>query len=233
MQRYRLNRSSWIILSIAILAFIVFFAFFHSDDQLPEGTLQGAPSDTDEAMKKSHADLTEKSAPPAPFSNELIANMTKGIEKLSPEDRKNLQLSAEYMKAMQDIQPLMLQEHPSMSPEDYRRRIAEVSRLEELDYFSFSEAAQIEKHLAISQYGGSALEAEQARIDAVYAKKYKEAMERNDPAKDPRNMEYQGAENALIQKVLSMDSYPGGLSRDDYLAQETEKLRLRIYGEGK
>lgn len=180
-------------------------------------------------MEAAPETLTDSKAPPAPFSSALIASMAKGIEKLSPEDRKNLQLSIDYMKTMQELQPILLQEHPSMSAEDYRRRLAEVSRLEEQGYFSFSEAAEIEKHLATSQYGGSALAAEQSRIDTFYAKKYKEAAERNDPTKDPRNIQYKAEESALIQQALKMDTFPNGLTRDEYISQEVEKIRIRIY----
>lgn len=164
------------------------------------------------------------------LSAETLAALSKGIDRLSPADRRDFQQSIAYMNLMKKLQPLLLQEQPKMSEAEYHQALSEVSRMEEQGFFSFSEAAGIEKHLAGSQYGGTALEAEQKRIDDLYRKKYQEALERNDPRNDPKNFAYQAAEHELIQRALGMDNYPGGISRDDYLAEETEKLRLRIYG---
>lgn len=64
------------------------------------------------------------------------------------------------------------------------------------------------------------------RADALAAEKA--AAEPSPP--DPRLAAYKAREAEIVAEVMAMSSYPGGLSRGDYLRQRLDEVRAEVWG---
>jgi hypothetical protein len=66
-----------------------------------------------------------------------------------------------------------------------------------------------------------------ARTDALQAEK--EAAEAKAAPPDPRLALYKAREREVLEEVMAMSSYPGGMSRGDYLRERLDEVREEVW----
>ena len=105
----------------------------------------------------------------------------------------------------------------------------EIDRREAAGELALSEALLLQVGLAQAEGGDE--EAQKARADALVARYQALSQEREarNKAPDARFSQYKSDEKRLVDEVLSMDSVPDGLSRDQYLRQRLQEAREQAY----
>jgi hypothetical protein len=105
----------------------------------------------------------------------------------------------------------------------------EIDRREAAGELALSEALLLQVGLAQAEGGDE--EAQKARADALVARYQALSQEREARNKTPdaRFTQYKSDEKRIVDEVLSMDSIPDGLSRDQYLRQRLQEAREQAY----
>ena len=105
----------------------------------------------------------------------------------------------------------------------------EIDRREAAGELALSEALLLQVGLAQAEGGDE--EAQKARADALVARyqALSQAREARNKTPDARFSQYKSDEKRIVDEVLSMDSIPDGLSRDQYLRQRLQEAREQAY----
>ncbi len=79
-------------------------------------------------------------------------------------------------------------------------------------------------------------DSERMRQAQMLIKRYRELGEARQRAflaqqrRDAQFQDYKAREARIVSEILTMEYYPGGMSRDDYLRQRLQEARVAIYG---
>jgi hypothetical protein len=105
----------------------------------------------------------------------------------------------------------------------------EIDRREAAGELALSEALLLQVGLAQAEGGGE--DAQKARADALVARyqALSQQREARNRTPDARFSQYKSDEKRIVDEVLSMDSIPDGLSRDQYLRQRLQEAREQAY----
>ncbi|WP_137973990.1 hypothetical protein [Pseudomonas sp. F(2018)] len=105
----------------------------------------------------------------------------------------------------------------------------EIDRREAAGELALSEALLLQVGLAQAEGGDE--DAQKARADALVARYQALSQEREarNKTSDARFSQYKSDEKRIVDEVLSMDSIPDGLSRDQYLRQRLQEAREQAY----
>ncbi len=140
-------------------------------------------------------------------------------------------------QAFQDMARKFLREAPNMSPEirlERARALArEVEARERAGELTGEEAVLIRIGLIQAAVVD---DTERVRQAQAVVDHYREQSAQRQAAtaarqqQDARQREYKAREAEIVAEVLAMSSYPGGLSRDDYLRLRLSEAHRAIYG---
>jgi len=120
-----------------------------------------------------------------------------------------------------------------LSEAERRQRAAtlakEIDRREAAGELALSEALLLQVGLAQAEGGDE--DTQKARADALVARYQALSQEREarNKTSDARFTQYKSDEKRIVDEVLSMDSVPDGLSRDQYLRQRLQEAREQAY----
>jgi len=140
-------------------------------------------------------------------------------------------------QAFQRMAREFLRDAPNMSPEirlEHARALArEVEARERAGELSGEEAVMIRIGLIQAAVVDDTERVRQAQ--AVVDHYREQSVQRQAAAaarlqQDARQREYKAREAEIVAEVLAMSSYPGGLSRDDYLRLRLREAHRAIYG---
>lgn len=121
----------------------------------------------------------------------------------------------------------------NLSEEERHQRAAalaeEIDRREAAGELALSEALLLQVGLAQAEGGDE--EAQKARANALMSRYQALSAERAKRGKtvDARFAQYKSDEKRIVEEVMTMDSIPDGLSRDQYLRQRLQQAREQAY----
>ncbi len=136
-----------------------------------------------------------------------------------------LQFAADYRRFIQDAARLSDEERQRQA----EALAKEVERREAATELALSEALLLQLGLAQAQGGD---EAEQkARAEQLLARYQALSRQRETLAKAPdaRFSQYKSEEKRIVDEVLTLQTIPDGLSRDQYLRQRLQEAREQAY----
>lgn len=181
---------------------------------------------TDQVQTRSHEIVTASvSDQPEPSDNPQQANET------APQSSVD---NNEVLKMMITHQTFRQELHDFFAHEDVAKDLSKVAglqqKLEELASQKLvTPFEELMIRLGLLKYttDEATFESESARLIAEY-KSMIEA-EKSTASPDPKHMTYKEREHQIMKEVLSMEEYPDGLSRDDYLKQRLDQVRSEVY----
>jgi hypothetical protein len=142
-------------------------------------------------------------------------------------------------RAFQEMARKFLREAPNMSPEirlERARALArEVEARERAGELTGEEAVLIRIGLIQAAVVDDTERVRQAQavVDHYRAQSaQRQAAAAARVQQDARQREYKAREAEIVTEVLAMSSYPGGLSREDYLRLRLREAHRAIYGNG-
>lgn len=142
-------------------------------------------------------------------------------------------------RAFQDMARKFLREAPNMSPEirlERARALArEVEARERAGELTGEEAVLIRIGIIQAAVVDDTERVRQAQavVDHYRAQSaQRQAAAAARVQQDARQREYKAREAEIVTEVLAMSSYPGGLSREDYLRLRLREAHRAIYGNG-
>ena len=160
----------------------------------------------------------------------------------APAERERLRTSpqardwADRKRFEQDARNLV-REAPGLSAAERDARArqleAEIGKRERSGELSAGETVLLRAAMIESQAGTSE---EQARRMAELVTRYREDATQREAAwltqqqRDPRMQQYKSREQAVVTEVMAMDSFPNGMTRDQYLRLRLQQEREAAWG---
>ncbi|MDG9923353.1 MULTISPECIES: hypothetical protein [unclassified Pseudomonas] len=174
--------------------------------------------------------------PPAPVANAGAANGSPApLDPATRQALRNNPAVQNYQARLQfgaDYQSF-IKSAAELGEAERRQRAAalakEIDRREAAGELALSEALLLQVGLAQAEGGDE--EAQKARADALVARyqALSQAREARNKTPDARFTQYKSDEKRIVDEVLSLDSIPDGLSRDQYLRQRLQEAREQAY----
>ena len=118
-----------------------------------------------------------------------------------------------------------------LSPTEAQQVMTEVDAFQREDYYSLSHALQLKMTVARMAWQGSELNSRLAAMQQQFEREHAALMAKSDPSKDPTFVAFKGEESAMIAQAQRMAAFPDGLTREQYIIRESEKIRARHYPE--
>lgn len=164
------------------------------------------------------------------MSPQEMARWQKTYEELSPQEQALVQQTRAYENFMGRMHDLLDTNTPrSLNPAEAQMVMAEIDRFQREDYYSLNHALQLKTAIARMAFQGAELDARLAEMQKQFELEYAELLQRSDPTKDPVYIAFKAEETAMIDQARGMSSFPDGLTRDQYIIRESEKIRARHY----
>lgn len=164
------------------------------------------------------------------MSPQEMARWQKAYEQLSPQEQALVQQTRAYENFMGRMHDLLDTATPkSLNPAEAQVVMAEIDRFQREDYYSLNHALQLKTAVARMAFQGAELDARLAEMQKQFEREYAELLERSDPTKDPVYIAFKAEEGAMIDQARGMSSFPDGLTRDQYIIRESERIRARHY----
>lgn len=158
------------------------------------------------------------------------ARLREAYERLSPEDRAAVDQARAYEGFMGRMQALLGASGPRvLSPAEAQQVMDEVDAYQRGDYYSLSHALQLKMAVARMAWQGSELNSRLAAMQQQFEREHAALVAKSDPSKDPTFVAFKAEENAMIAQARRMATFPDGLTRDQYIIRESEKIRARHY----
>lgn len=167
---------------------------------------------------------------------------SSAIEPLAPADLQRLRESPQAQdwrrqKRFEQDARAFIREAPGLSAAERearaRRLDAEMDERERAGELSAGESMLLRAAMVEAQAGN---EEERAARLAGLVRRYQEDAARRQAAwlarqqSDPRLQQYKRRERAVVEEVMAMDRFPGGMTRDQYLRQRLQREREAAWG---
>ena len=166
--------------------------------------------------------------PSAPLLN-AIANPSN--QKTLPD---NIQREVDYA-GFQDEATSFFEQQKSLSDDERQNKAklidAKTDQFQQQGFISASESLMLKLAILKMTLSEKAFEQQGEALVAQYKKDYDVAYEqwRNTP--DPKFNDYKAQEADIVKRVMAMDSFPDGLTRDEYLRRELVRARIAVYNQ--
>lgn len=158
------------------------------------------------------------------------ARLKQAYERLSPEDRAAVDQARAYEGFMGRMRALLESTTPrSLSPAQAQQVMDEVDAFQREDYYSLAHALQLKMAVARMAYQGGELNSRLAAMQQQFEREHAALVAKSDPSKDPTFVAFKAEEAAMIAQARRMSAFPDGLTRDQYIVRESEKIRARHY----
>jgi hypothetical protein len=165
-----------------------------------------------------------------PQTTAEAARLKEAYERLSPEDRAAVDQARAYEGFMGRMQALLEGTGPrALSPTEAQRVMDEVDAYQREDYYSLSHALQLKMAVARMAWQGGELNSRLAAMQQQFEREHAALVAKSDPSKDPTLVAFKAEESAMIAQARRMAAFPDGLTRDQYIIRESEKIRARHY----
>lgn len=158
------------------------------------------------------------------------ARLRQAYERLSPEDRAAVDQARAYEGFMGRMQALLgTSGSRVLSPVEAQQVMDEVDAFQRQDYYSLAHALQLKVAIARMAYQGGELDGRLAAMQQQFEREHAALAAKSDPSKDPTFVAFKAEESAMIAQARRMAAFPDGLTRDQYIIRESEKIRARHY----
>lgn len=159
-----------------------------------------------------------------------VARLRQAYERLSPEDRAAVDQARAYEGFMGRMQALLGRSGASvLSQTEAQQVMDEVDAFQREDYYSLAHALQLKMAIARMAWQGGELDGKLAGMQQQFEREHAALMAKSDPSKDPTFVAFKADESAMIAQARRMTAFPDGLTRDQYIIRESEKIRARHY----
>ena len=128
-----------------------------------------------------------------------FARLRQAYERLSPEDRAAVDQARAYEGFMGRMQALL------------------------------GHALQLKMAIARMAWQGGELDGKLAAMQQQFEREHAALVAKSDPSKDPTFVAFKAEESAMIAQARRMAAFPDGLTRDQYIIRESERIRARHY----
>ena len=164
------------------------------------------------------------------YAAQASPNASSGVPTMTPEQQFH-----RYMDFERDMRRFLREQNAITQPERTRRARALMRRVDERErdkQLSAAEALKLKMTLIRAMEPDEKKQALQIADLIVH---YQSDAERRQAAflqsqkNDPRFQAYKSREAQIVAEVEAMRSFPGGMSRDDYLRQRLLEARAAIY----
>ncbi|MGC4062121.1 MAG: hypothetical protein QM749_15260 [Aquabacterium sp.] len=150
--------------------------------------------------------------------------------RLSPAEQQTVARTTAYVGFMERMRGILEAPQPvRLSPREANELTAQVDGFQQENYFSISQAFDMKAALLRDAYQGIELEQRLATLQEAASRQYEALKAQSDPNKDPTFRAFKAEQQAMIEQARQMNSFPQGLSRDQYIIQESERIRARHY----
>jgi hypothetical protein len=158
------------------------------------------------------------------------ARLREAYDRLSPEDRAAVDQARAYEGFMGRMQALLAAGSSRvLNPAEAQQVMDEVDAFQREDYYSLSHALQLKMAVARMAWQGSELNSRLAAMQQQFEREHAALVAKSDPSKDPTFVAFKAEETAMIAQARRMATFPDGLTRDQYIIRESEKIRARHY----
>lgn len=158
------------------------------------------------------------------------ARLKEAYERLSPEDRAVVDQTRAYEGFMGRMQALLSANGSrALNPAEAQQVMDEVDAFQREDYYSLSHALQLKMAVARMVWQGGELNTRLAAMQQQFEREHAALVARSDPSKDPTFVAFKAEESAMIAQAQRMAAFPDGLTREQYIIRESEKIRARHY----
>lgn len=173
----------------------------------------------------------EPTAPASSATPEAeAARLKEAHDRLSPQDRATVAQTIAYEGFMGRMRTLLESTTPrSLSPAQAQQVMDEVDAFQREDYYSLAHALQLKMAVARMAYQGGELNSRLAAMQQQFEREHAALVAKSDPSKDPTFVAFKAEEAAMIAQARRMGAFPDGLTRDQYIVRESEKIRARHY----
>lgn len=186
----------------------------------------GASSAAAAAINEGEAAVPASSATPEAEA----ARLKEAHDRLSPQDRAVVAQTIAYEGFMGRMRALLESTTPrSLSPAQAQQVMDEVDAFQREDYYSLAHALQLKMAVARMAYQGGELNSRLAAMQQQFEREHAALVAKSDPSKDPTFVAFKAEEAAMIAQARRMSAFPDGLTRDQYIVRESEKIRARHY----
>ena len=173
--------------------------------------------------------VAEPPASGAPALNEA-ARLKEAYDRLSPEDRAAVDQARAYEGFMGRMQALLSTRGArALSAAEAQQVMDEVDAFQREGYYSLSHALQLKMAVARMAWQGDELNSRLAAMQQQFEREHAALVAKSDPSKDPTFVAFKAEESAMIAQARRMAAFPDGLTRDQYIIRESEKIRARHY----
>lgn len=159
-----------------------------------------------------------------------VARLRQAYERLSPEDRAAVDQARAYEGFMGRMQALLGSNGARvLSPVEAQQVMDEVDAFQREDYYSLAHALQLKMAVARMAWRGGELDGRLAAMQQQFEREHAALVAKSDPSKDPTFVAFKAEESAMIAQARRMAAFPDGLTRDQYIIRESERIRARHY----
>lgn len=159
-----------------------------------------------------------------------LARLKEAYDRLTPEERATVEQTRAYEGFMGRMQLLLESPTPrALTPAEAHKVMAEIDAFQREDYYSLAHALQLKMAVARLAYRGGELSSRLAALQEQFEREYAALVAKSDPSKDPTFVAFKAEESAMIAQARRMSAFPDGLTRDQYIIRESEKIRARHY----
>jgi hypothetical protein len=164
------------------------------------------------------------------MSPEEQRKLQAAYDRLGPAEQKTVARTTAYLGFMERMRGILEAPQPvHLSPREANELATQVDGFQQENYFSVSQAFDMKAALLRDAYQGTELDQRLAALQAAASAQYAALKAQSDPARDPTFRAFKAEQEAMIAQARQMGSFPGGLSRDAYIIQESERIRARYY----
>lgn len=151
-------------------------------------------------------------------------------DRLSPSERQTVARTTAYLGFMERMRGIVEAPQPvHLSPREANELATLVDGFQQENYFSVSQAFDMKAALLRGAYQGTELAQRLAALQEAATRQYEALKAQSDPSKDPTFRAFKAEQQAMIDQANHMGTFPQGLSRDEYIIQESERIRARYY----
>jgi hypothetical protein len=163
-------------------------------------------------------------------SPEEQQKLQAAYDKLSPTEKQTVARTTAYVGFMERMRGILESTQPvHLSPQEAEALSTQADGFERDNYFSVSQAFELKAALMRDAYQGAELEQRIASLQQTAAQQFEALKAQSDPSKDPTFRAFKAEQDAMIAQANQMGNFPQGMSRDQYIIQESERIRARYY----
>jgi hypothetical protein len=165
-----------------------------------------------------------------PISPEDRQKLQAAYDRLTPEDKQAVVQTTAYIDFMTRMRAILESRQPvHLSQREADDLAAQTDRFMQENYFSVNQAFEIKAALMRDAYQGEVLSQRLAALQQQATQQYEALKAQSDPSQDPTFRAFKAEQSAMIAQANHMGTFPNGMSRDQYIIQESERIRARYY----